>query len=362
MRRSLLVPAVLFLLALAVACGNAQEVVVGAERRRPGPEVTAPRAPGDGDGARPTSIVQLGDSIASGEGTLYGYEYDPHTRTWTGGNVNAVWPPPYPLCHNSPDAYGYLVADYFGSSLASLACTGATFANGISAPQTSGWETLRPAQFGNWATQTDLDQEYDGAQPDLVLVTLGADDLQFVSIVEQCIKNGYYYYFNLANLECVPSNPGSTIETDYFAFLPTLVQNYATLVDWIEARATAHGLAVPKVVFTNYPNPLPGDGAKCPDTSWLYPEHTSYLSGLVDDLNGQIEAAIEGLGKANVAVADVSAAYTPQGVSHIWCSDDPWAYGLSIYKVSQPTSAWSQAPFHPPRWARRAWPATSSPS
>jgi hypothetical protein len=32
--------------------------------------------------------VQLGDSIASGEGTLYGYTYDTKTKSWTGGDVN----------------------------------------------------------------------------------------------------------------------------------------------------------------------------------------------------------------------------------------------------------------------------------
>jgi hypothetical protein len=239
------------------------------------------------------------------------------------------------------------VASYFGATFTQFACTGATFANGISASQTSGSETLRPAQFGNWAAQSELNAEYDSARPDLVLVTLGADDLRFVDVVEACIENGYYYYFGIEDLECVPGNPGATIQTDYFDHLPTLRADYATLVDWVAARATANDVAEPRVLFTNYANPLPADGAKCPDTSWLYPEQTTYLSSLVDDLNADILRTISGLGRANVGVADISAAYTPQGVSHIWCSADPWAYGLSIYKISQPTSLWSLAPFHP---------------
>jgi len=40
-------------------------------------------------------------------------------------------------------------------------------------------------------------------------------------------------------------------------------------------------------------------------------------------------------------------AYSPQGLSHIWCTDAPWAYGLSIYHVYDPDSFDSQAPFHP---------------
>src|ERR1700733_8592652 len=63
--------------------------------------------------AGPRSIVQLGDSVASGEGTLYGYTYDTNTQRWTGGNIDAVWPGPYPLCHDSPDAYGHVLATQY---------------------------------------------------------------------------------------------------------------------------------------------------------------------------------------------------------------------------------------------------------
>ena len=297
-------------------------------------------------GAGGLSIVQLGDSIASGEGTLYGYEYDTHTQEWTGGDISVKWPGPYPLCHDSPDAYGNIVAAYFDAEFAQFACTGATFAAGISAPETDDGTVLRPAQFGNWATQADLNAEYDAAQPDVVLVTLGVDDLHFVSIVEACIENGYEYAFDLADLECTSTNPGATIQKDYFDFLPTLRANYATLVDWIAARAKANSVVAPKVVITNYANPLPAAGTKCPDTNWLYPEQTEYLASLVDDLNGTIRQTVEGLGP-DVGFADISTAYEPQGVSHIWCTDAPWAYGLSIYKVTEPSSFESQAPFHP---------------
>ena len=299
-----------------------------------------------GTGA-PTSVVQLGDSIASGEGTLYGYTYDQQSQEWTGGNIDAPWPPPYPLCHDSQYAYGNAVASYFGATFHQFACTGAQFGNGISTSQTSGSTTYRPAQFGNWTNQTNLNAQYDAAKPDLVLVTFGADDLQFVPIVEACIKNGYEYYFDLAKLECTAKNPGSTIQTDYFDFLPTLKQNYATIVNWIEARAKANNVAVPKIVFTNYADPLPPNGQKCPDTSWLYPKQTMYLSNLVTQLDQLIAQTIGGLNDPNVTVADISQAYSPQGVSHIWCTDAPWAYGLSIYHIYDPDSFDSQAPFHP---------------
>jgi lysophospholipase L1-like esterase len=292
--------------------------------------------------------VQLGDSIASGEGTLYGYTYDQESAEWTGGDINHKWPLPYPLCHVSPDAYGNKVASSFGATFNQFACTGATFEQGISgAPVDSDGATQRPPEFGNWATKTELNGEYDSAKPDLVLVTLGADDVAFSDIVEACVKNGYEYYVDYADEECIADNPGSTVQQDFFDRLPTVKKSYATLVSWIEARAKANDVPVPNIVFTNYANPLPDQGVKCNDTYYLYPEQVQYLEGLLQQMNAMIEKTIEGLGKKNVAVADISKAYQPQGVDHRWCSDDPWAYGLSIFDVWHPSSFDSKAPFHP---------------
>jgi len=297
--------------------------------------------------ARLTSVVQLGDSIASGEGTLYGYQWDEASQTWTGGDVDVQSPPPYPDCHVSPDAYGNVVATYFGTQLHQFACTGATFAAGITTPEMDGNDEMRPAQFGDWDAKTDLNEDYDDAAPQLVLITLGADDLQFASIVEDCIKNGYKYYWHLADLECVDQNPGQSVQTKYVDVLPTVEKSYATLVKWIQDRATANNAPQPKVVFTNYANPFPPNGAECNDTNWLYPEQLKYLSSLVDQINGIIMQTISGLNDPNVAVADISGAYVVKDTSHTWCTDAPWAYGLSIYSVSSPSSFWSQAPFHP---------------
>jgi len=299
--------------------------------------------------AAPRSIVQLGDSIAAGEGTYYGYKYL-HGR-WTGGNLDVKWDPPYKGCHDSKDAYVHHVAAQFHPTpaVAQFACTGATFANGISAPEVSDGTTLRPAEFGNWDTKQDLNPAYDAAKPDLVLITLGADDVQFVHIVEACIENGYEYALDLANLACTQANPGPTIQRDYTSFLPTLERNDTTLVRWIEERAQAHHDTVPRVVFTTYASPLPPNGgsSSCADVSELYPQQVRYLSSLVGQLNQAIMSTVRGLQDPNVAVADISGAYTPGHSNHRWCTSDPWAYGLSIYSVLSPSSFESQAPFHP---------------
>jgi lysophospholipase L1-like esterase len=307
----------------------------------------------DPGGSRPVvvphSIVQLGDSIASGEGTLYGYTYDASTKEWTGGDVNTQWPLPHPDCHVSADAYGFHVASAFGAQLHQFACTGATFDVGIAGPMTVAGVTRRPAEFGNWDTKQNLNADYDSAQPDLVLITLGADDVDFSDIVEDCVKSAYKYYWfpKTYPLECVDGNPGPSVQQHFFNDIDTLKKNYVTLVKWIEERADANNVAVPKVLFTNYANPLPDAKVECNDTSYLYDQQVQYLAKLLAQMNGIIESTIAGIGKKNVAVVDISRAYQPAGVDHRWCSADPWAYGLSIYHFTDPSSFSSNAPFHP---------------
>jgi lysophospholipase L1-like esterase len=293
--------------------------------------------------AGPRSIVQLGDSVASGEGTLYGYTYDTNTQRWTGGNIDAVWPGPYPLCHDSPDAYGHVLATQYGARFAQFACTGSTFANGITAPRTSDGITYRPAQFGNLTTNTNINAAYDAARPDLVLVTLGADDVQFSPVVRACVINQLAHGLDPStNLQCTAANPGPTVQADALDHLPMLLTNLKTLARWINQRGAADH-RVPKVVFTSSFDPFPTGSTSCPDTALLAPTQVSYLSNLLQQLNGDIVRTITGLHLANVGVADLSSAFD----GHRWCSSDPWDYGLSIISLSNPSSLLSQAPFHP---------------
>ncbi|MBV8161695.1 MAG: SGNH/GDSL hydrolase family protein [Acidimicrobiia bacterium] len=344
-RRSVQVPVPALALGCVLVLGCVFALAGCAQGAR---DVGAGAAQSAGSGPAPKSIVQLGDSVAAGEGTLYGYAYDPVTREWTGGNLNAPWPPPYPGCHDSPDAYGNLVAEAFGATFHQFACTGATFASGIVATEVFKGQRLRPPQFGDWSTQQGLDTDYDAAAPDLVLVSLGANDVQFVGIVTECIKNGYEYYFGLTRtLQCTSSHPGPTVQSDFFNFLPTLKKNYATLVSWITARADANHVAVPKVLFTTYPDPFPPSDVKCPDTSWFYPAQVAYLTSLLQRMDDTEISTIKSLKMKGVSAVDLRKAYVPNGVDHRWCSSSPWAYGLSIYHFYDPKSFQSQAPFHP---------------
>ena len=313
--------------------------------------------------ARPRSVVQLGDSVASGEGTLYGYRYDRASRTWAGGNLLATWPGPYPDCHDSPGAYGNLVARRLGARFATFACSGASYLNGVVAPQTSsgllGLTTLRPAQFGVWPSGPDLNAAYDAGRPDLVLVTLGADDVHFAPIVRDCVENELAHSVTGEPLRCTAANPGPTIAADVTANLPAVGPHLDALVTAVRARGQAAG-RVPKVVVTLYHDPFPSGSTRCPDVALLDPAQAAYLRALVPRLNATIRAALTG--RAGVAVADTSAAMKgADGRDHRWCSAAPWAYGLSIFRARDPASVLSQAPFHPTPEGQRRFAALVAP-
>jgi lysophospholipase L1-like esterase len=310
--------------------------------------------------AGPRAIVQLGDSIASGEGTLYGFSFDTHTGKWVGpANPDPTWAGSYPDCHQSADAYGQVVASTFpGATFTQLACTGATFEKGISGP----WSAAVPAEFGNWGTRTDLNPQYTTAHPDLVLVTLGADDVQFVNIVTQCAEYVYYHPFSATACTAAnPNGPKDVVKKDFIDYIPTLERNLTTLAGWIEARAKQLGAAghPPKIVFTTYANPLPANGPAggknfCPDTWLLYNDQLTYFSSLVAQLDKDIVRTIDTYAAqhhdTNIAVADLAHAYD----GHQWCAKDtsgtyvaPMAYGFSIYPHYSDLRNPNPAAFHP---------------
>jgi hypothetical protein len=192
--------------------------------------------------------------------------------------------------HDSQYSYGSDVATALGANFFNFGCTGATHLNGITAPETSNGITYRPAELTGNA-------DYDTAAPDVVLATFGADDIQFVKIVTACIASSFIN--NTPNgpalvaklglsalasyggpLQCVPSNPGPTVESDFFEELPALQTYYGQLAAAIEARGEAASPPkVPKVIFTNYMDPLPS--GTCLDTFNLTAGQLQYLSGLL---------------------------------------------------------------------------------
>lgn len=327
-------------------------------------------------GGTPESVVVLGDSVAAGEGINYGYTYSTDfPNHWTGGTDNPTWEEPYQLCHASVLAYGNLVASTFNASLAKFACTGSTYDNGIVFDRRDNGQLYRPAQFGDWLSMTKLNAAYDAAKPDLVIITLGADDVSFVDVVTFCATG--YTAADAAEVEaigaladpgeriranfvrkfptidallnapdraessyCTAANPGTPIESLFWDPINSgeIAAHYIDLVKVIQARGQQAG-KVPRIVFTTYHNPLPGpdESDDCLDLGDLERDEIDYLISLLETLQNTLVAAVSGLD--GVTVADISGSMN----GHKFCSSDPWTYGLSVLLLD--TS--SQAPFHP---------------
>jgi lysophospholipase L1-like esterase len=282
-------------------------------------------------------ITVLGDSIASGEGIGYGYTWNASTLSWQGGSDTGTWTSPNPLCHQTNEAYSNVVAKNLKSSLLKLACTGSTFWNGIVTGRNTNTQLYSDAQFGDYNASVALNSYYDGSMPDVVIVTLGANDLGFSRIVTSCVLAA-----RLNLTQCTIADPGPTIQQSFYTPINngSYVGNYRTLIDWIQARGKAAG-KVPRIIMTTYGNPLPPDNSTCPETFALKSQNIAMLNQLfAQQYQKQLEAFSNIPG---VWVADLSSVYK----GHTWCNamstDAPWIYGLSILNFTLSSSA----PFHP---------------
>jgi GDSL-like Lipase/Acylhydrolase family len=329
-------------------------------------------------GARPPlSVVVLGDSIASGEGINYGYTYyysDIFPGHWEGGVVNPEWQGDYQLCHDSDKAYGDVLAPMIGATLTKFACTGSTYDNGITFDRRYDGALYRPAQFGNWLAMTNLNAAYDAAKPDVVIITLGADDVSFADIFIFCmtgitdaaevaalanapdrsrqLRAKFAKRFPTAEAwhnrapratsssYCTAANPGTGILNLFWDPINSgrIAGNYKNLVAAIKARGVQAG-KVPRIIFTTYHQPLPGptQSIDCWDIGDLVRDEVDYLITLENTLKATLIAAVSGLD--GVSVADISDVVK----GHEYCTSDPWTYGITVLAHNHE----SLAPFHP---------------
>jgi hypothetical protein len=342
------------------------------------------------EAAAPLSIVVLGDSIASGEGLNYGYTYyTGFGNRWIGGVDNPAWQGDYQLCHDSAQAYGDVLAPMIGATLTKFACTGSTYQNGIAFDRRYDGNLYRPAQFGNWLAQTNLNTAYDDARPDVVIITLGADDVSFADVFIFC-ATGYTDALQVAALAaapdrsqqlranfvkrfptdeawrnrapraasssyCTAANPGSGVLNLFWDPINSgqIAGNYKNLVAAIKARGEKAG-KVPKIIFTTYHQPLPGpeQSDECLDLGDLSRDELDYLISLEGVLQKTLIAAVGGI--EGVSVVDISGVVK----GHEFCTSDPWTYGITVLRLNTA----SLAPFHPIPAAQAAIAALLKPS
>lgn len=265
-----------------------------------------------------------------------------------------------PVRAEAPDlvistASGIRSVAVLGAEVTNLACSGASFGQGIV-----------------------LDAEFDAARPDLVLVTAGANSVAFerafaycvlasrglsereatriatVSTVDDAVSTALaaaaQRLIGSAGSDrratCTARKPGTYLEQTVLDRAGAVGNEARRLAASIRARGRALGV-VPEVVFTTYPDPLPRATAsflECPDAAGLEPDQLGFLRDMARRVNAALRDALADA--PGVRIADPDAAFA----GHRWCDADPWFYGPSIF-VSDPAS---RVPFHPTPAGQRA--------
>jgi PKD repeat protein len=282
----------------------------------------------------PSHYVALGDSVAAGEGIGYGWTWNSTTSRWEGGSSTGTWDNRFEQeeCHQTTEGYPHVVADELGATLEDYACTGASAFNGVLGEQVeSAWSA--PAQLGSSVGlpgSAPANPNYDAAEPELVTLSLGADDVGFSKLVEECYEKA-----------C------STDQHRLDGVLATQERNLKLVLEEIQRRGVADGRA-PLVMMTEYYSPFPAYDPKCIDLNFtvgpLWFNHEVLT-------NTEMQFLRKGEQRLNANIAKVAAAQhivvlatDPLFKGHRWCSSNPWAYGPSLESIFHHHSA---APFHP---------------
>jgi PKD repeat protein len=284
----------------------------------------------------PTHYVALGDSVAAGEGIGYGWTWNSSTKRWEGGSSSGVWDETYEPaeCHQTTEGYPHVLADEVGARLEDFACTGASAFNGVLNERTdaSGWSA--PAQLGSsigLPGSAPPNPSYDATEPELLTLTLGADDVHFSDLVEECYKTS-----------C------STDQHRLDKVLGEQERNLKLVLEEIHRRGVADG-RVPLVVATGYYSPFPSYDPSCVDLNFRVGPLLGAFHFVLDDAEMQFLKKGEQRLNANiakVATAEKVFVLSTDGLfkGHRWCSTEPWVYGPSIESLLHHDS---NAPFHP---------------
>ena len=229
------------------------------------------------------NYAALGDSVAAGAGLS------------SSGSV----------CDRSPQAYAHTVAQATSLSLSHYACTGAKADEGIYDSQQRSGATI-PAQ---------LDQAFSNGTPDLITLTVGANDARWTQFIRQC------YY-----IRC-----GYGIDTARFS---TYLVDLKLELNVIMAKITTLSNGnPPQVIVTGYYNPF--SSLACSDTNRLTSSEISWLRSRTDNLNTAIRGTV-----GKYSFAD----YAPVSFSgHEICSADSWVQTLADPAPFHPTAAGQQA-------------------
>lgn len=229
------------------------------------------------------SYVALGDSIAAGVG-LENYSDSS-------------------ACDRTNQSYPNLVAHSLNLKLINLACSGATLPLGI----------LDKQDVNQLAVSSQLDQLFSQPRPDLITLTVGANDIEWTTFIEKCYTG-----------ECGNADDSATVNE----LLATLSINLQNSLSQIQSH---YKTAVPRVILTGYHQVFPAGTATCSDLNGIDPSELAWGRQQQASLNNTI---------STVASMYSFARYAPINFSgHELCTADSWVQRISANDPYHPTDA-----------------------
>lgn len=228
--------------------------------------------------------VALGDSVAAGIGLK---EYSDSSA-----------------CDRTEQAYPKLVAPRLNYKLKSVACSGATTEMGL----------LGSQNVNELAVTPQLSALLSGDKPQLVTITLGANDTEWTSLIQKC-------YAELC---------GSSADTE--AVQAAVSSVAANLEQAFMQIKNKYPSGTPPVIITGYyklfsPEPAVG----CTELSGIEPTELNWITQLQDTIDTALQTA---------TVNYNFVTYIPISFSgHELCTDNPWIQSLNAKKPYHPTEA-----------------------
>jgi hypothetical protein len=315
------------------------------------------------------NLVALGDSVTAAEGIKYGYLWDGSKWIQT-GPVNPDWADTtaakgddFEVCHQSEYANSQLLYAQ-GYTVYNMGCTGAQAIPGIlndytlSDPDDSAADT-QSAQLGGSCTEcANPSAVFSGHNPDVVLLTVGADDVHFGNWIGACYDPTKPDCDTAANTEELDRQLNGW--DDGGGHHNGQKDNLLLVLSELNIWAGVHGKTL-RVLVTGYYDPYPASvTSSCVDTgagilqgTWpgvgLKDGEMAWIKNGLLELNGNISTEVA-YAQSNMTSLDVSYVSLANAMAgHEYCTADPWVYGPSIDypPLGSTTPGHSPAPFHP---------------
>lgn len=229
------------------------------------------------------AYVALGDSVAAG----VGLKYDSDSSA----------------CDRTDQSYSHIVAARLNLKLTNISCSGATIGAGISGQQ----------NVNNLLATPQIDQLFTQPKPQVVSLTIGANDIDWTSIITKC-------YVGV----CGSDDDTSAVN----AHLNVLTTNMSDVLSKIGDH---YGKNVPKVIVTGYHQVFPSSAANCADLTGIDANELAWGRQQQANLNTTIQAVVQ---KYHFAV------FVPINFTgHELCTTDSWVQGIGDKQPYHPTAA-----------------------